>query len=167
MAWDEAGGERYLCQLSESRHPQYCWREEQPLQEALLGSYLGDMPHNWASAECIRYMRHILALEDGPHLRLLAGITWDQLAPGQPYRLAGTPTRFGQVDVDLEPLDGKQGWRLRFPSGRRTVAGHRFCSNYVRQPISSGHSRRTSAGNGAKISRPSIRPSDSGPCYEA
>ena len=94
--------------------PQYCWREEQPLQEALLGSYLGDMPHNWASAECIRHMRHILALEDGPDLRLLAGITEDQLAPGQPYRLGGTPTRFGRLDLDLEPLDQKQGWRLRF-----------------------------------------------------
>lgn len=94
--------------------PQYCWREEQPLQHALLGSYVGDMPHNWASAECIRYMRHILALEDGPDLRLLAGITADQLAPGQPYRLAGTPTRFGRLDLDLEPLDRKQGWRLSF-----------------------------------------------------
>ncbi|HUV97103.1 MAG TPA: hypothetical protein VMV98_06500, partial [Acidobacteriaceae bacterium] len=94
--------------------PQYCWREEQPLQHALLGSYVGDMPHNWASAECIRYMRHVLALEDGPDLRLLAGITEDQLVPGQPFRLTGTPTRFGRLNIDLEPLDRKQGWRLNF-----------------------------------------------------
>ena len=33
--------------------PQYCWREEQPLQNALVSNYVGDMPHNWASAECI------------------------------------------------------------------------------------------------------------------
>jgi hypothetical protein len=94
--------------------PQYCWREEQPLQHALLGSYVGDMPHNWASAECIRYMRHVLALEDGPDLRLLAGITEDQLTPGQPYRLAASPTRFGRVNIDLEPLDRMQGWRLSY-----------------------------------------------------
>jgi hypothetical protein len=94
--------------------PQYCWREEQPLQQALLGSYVGDMPHNWASAECIRYVRHVLALEDGPNLRLLAGITQDQLAPGQPCRLTATPTRFGRVNIDLEPLDRKRGWRLNF-----------------------------------------------------
>jgi hypothetical protein len=94
--------------------PQYCWREEQPLQQALLGSYVGDMPHNWASAECIRYMRHVLALEDGPDLRLLAGITQDQLAPGQPYKLTATPTRFGRLDIDFEPLDREQGWRLSF-----------------------------------------------------
>jgi hypothetical protein len=44
--------------------PLYCWREEQPLQLALAGQDWGDMPHNWASAECVRYLRHMLALED-------------------------------------------------------------------------------------------------------
>lgn len=94
--------------------PQYCWREEQPLQNALLGSYVGDMPHNWASAECIRYMRHIMALEDGPNLRLLAGITDGELALNSPYVLKGTPTRFGRLDLNFEPLDLNQGWRLSF-----------------------------------------------------
>jgi hypothetical protein len=59
-------------------------------------------------------MRHVLALEDGPNLQLLAGMTPDQLAPGQPYRMTATPTRFGRVNIDLEPLDRKQGWRLSF-----------------------------------------------------
>lgn len=93
--------------------PQYCWREEQPLQDALIGSYVGDMPHNWASAECIRYVRHILALEDGPNLRLLAGITAAELAAGKPYRLQASPTRFGRLDLNFEPLDRQRGWRLR------------------------------------------------------
>jgi len=92
--------------------PQYCWREEQPLQNALIGSYVGDMPHNWASAECIRYIRHILALEDGANLRLLAGITEGELSAGKPYALRGTPTRFGRLDLNLEPLDKGQRWRL-------------------------------------------------------
>ena len=62
--------------------PQYCWREEQPLQKCAGGQRtVGDMPHNWASAECIRYVRHMLALEDAAHLRLLAGITDGELAP--------------------------------------------------------------------------------------
>lgn len=94
--------------------PQYCWREEQPLQDALLGSYVGDMPHNWASAECIRYMRHIMALEDGPDLRLLAGFTEGELALNRPFVLKGTPTRFGRLDLNFEPLDRNQGWRLNF-----------------------------------------------------
>ncbi len=94
--------------------PQYCWREEQPLQNALVGTYVGDMPHNWASAECIRYVRHMLALEDGNHLRLLAGITLAELEPSKAYRLAATPTRFGRLDLQLEPLDRGRGWRFVF-----------------------------------------------------
>jgi hypothetical protein len=97
--------------------PQYCWREEQPLQNALVGSYVGDMPHNWASAECIRYIRHIFALEDGTSLRLLAGITEGELASGKPYILNATPTRFGRLDLQFEPLDRRQGWRLSFRRG--------------------------------------------------
>jgi hypothetical protein len=94
--------------------PQYCWREEQPLQNALVGSYIGDMPHNWASAECIRYVRHMLALEVATHLRLLAGITDGELAGRKEYVLTATPTRFGRLNLRLEPLDHGQGWRLQF-----------------------------------------------------
>ena len=94
--------------------PQYCWREEQPLQNALVRTYVGDMPHNWASAECIRYARHMLALEDGTLLRLLAGITGEELAAGGAYKLTGTPTRFGRLNLALEPLDRRQGWRLSY-----------------------------------------------------
>src|SRR5213079_836936 len=50
------------------------WREEQPLQHALVGQDWGDMPHNWASAECVRYLRHMFLLEDGPRMRLLEGM---------------------------------------------------------------------------------------------
>jgi hypothetical protein len=94
--------------------PQYCWREEQPLQNALVSSYIGDMPHNWASAECIRYVRHMLALEDATHLRLLAGITDGELAPRKEYVLTGTPTRFGRLNLRFVPLDRGHGWRLSF-----------------------------------------------------
>ena len=92
--------------------PLYCWREEQPLREGLNGTYVGDMPHNWASAECIRFLRHILALEDGDNLRLLTGVLAEDLTFGQPIRLTQSPTRFGRVSLDLEPLDRGRGWRL-------------------------------------------------------
>jgi hypothetical protein len=94
--------------------PQYCWREEQPLQDAFVMTYVGDMPHNWASAECVRFVRHMLALEDGAELRLLAGVTAAELAAGKPYALTATPTRFGRLDLKLEPLHGGQGWRLSY-----------------------------------------------------
>jgi hypothetical protein len=93
--------------------PLYCWREEQPLQHALAGQDWGDMPHNWASAECVRYLRHMLALEDNQSLRLLNGITSAELAPAARYSLQNSPTRFGRINLELEPA-GAQGWRLRF-----------------------------------------------------
>ncbi len=52
------------------------------MQNALTGKYQGDMPHNWASAECIRYLRHIGRLK-------LTGIT------GSAYKENG-----GIVEVD-------------------------------------------------------------------
>ncbi|MGA7294272.1 MAG: hypothetical protein WBW85_17190 [Terriglobales bacterium] len=96
--------------------PLYCWREEQPLQNALVGQDWGDMPHNWASAECIRYLRHMLALEDGKSLRLLDGITPTDLMPPARYTLRNSPTRFGRIDLDLEPV-GAGRWHLRFNRG--------------------------------------------------
>ncbi len=97
--------------------PLYCWREEQPLRGSLTADYVGDMPHNWASAECVLYLRHMLALEDGQALRLLAGIGDAELASGEPVNLAQSPTRFGRINMELEPLDRRQGWRLKFQRG--------------------------------------------------
>src|SRR3984957_1919155 len=89
--------------------PLYCWREEQPLQDALVGQDWGDMPHNWASAECVRYLRHMLVLEDGARLRLLEGISQADKA----YFLQQTPTRFGRVDLALEPT-GNGSAKVKF-----------------------------------------------------
>jgi hypothetical protein len=94
--------------------PLYCWREEQPLRGSLAASYVGDMPHNWASAECVLYLRHMLALEDGRSLRLLAGIGKPELAAGEPFAISGSPTRFGRISMRLEPLGRGHGWRLDF-----------------------------------------------------
>jgi hypothetical protein len=93
--------------------PLYCWREEQPLQRALIGQDWGDMPHNWASAECVRYLRHMFALEDGKSLRLLNGVTPAELTPSARYTLKDSPTRFGKIGLELEPV-GTRGWRLHF-----------------------------------------------------
>ncbi len=95
--------------------PLYCWREEQPLRGSNVAGYVGDMPHNWASAECILYLRHILALEDGSALRLLEGIGTQELALRQPFRVKQTPTRFGRLNLELTPRG--TGWRLKFERG--------------------------------------------------
>ncbi|HEX4309989.1 MAG TPA: hypothetical protein VHZ25_08160 [Acidobacteriaceae bacterium] len=91
--------------------PLRAWREEQPLQKALIGDNWGDMPHNWASAECIRYLRHMLVLEDGQKLRLLDGVLPSDLRERLPFSLAGSPTRFGRVSLTAEPW-GRRGWKV-------------------------------------------------------
>jgi hypothetical protein len=92
--------------------PLYCWREEMPLRGSALASYVGDMPHNWASAECVLYLRHMFALEDGAALRLLAGLTDQELSQKGPWTLEQTPTRNGRLDLRLAPGGG--GWRLEY-----------------------------------------------------
>jgi hypothetical protein len=104
--------------------PLYCWREEQPLQRALVGQDWGDMPHNWASAECVRYLRHMLALEDGQSLRLLEGITAAEIvgsgSGSDAYVLRDSPTRFGRISLTFEST-GARGWHLRFERARGPV----------------------------------------------
>lgn len=91
--------------------PTCCWREEQPFQDALLSRIWGDMPHNWASAECVRFLRHMFVLEDGGSLRLLEGVTDMELKSRKPCELQNTPTRFGRVSMSMEPAGG--GWKLQ------------------------------------------------------
>ncbi len=93
--------------------PLYAWREEQPLLGSALKEYVGDMPHNWASAECIRFLRHILILEDEKTLRLFEGLGEPDLIPGTPLSIASSPTRWGRVTLSLEKLDAK-AWVSKF-----------------------------------------------------
>jgi hypothetical protein len=104
-AWLYAGcGDKaadYLYAYANHAAPTRVWREEQPLRgnhALLLG---GDMPHNWASAEFIRLVRHLLVLERGETLELLAGLPKEWLVPGTPLRLEGTPTRFGPMSLHV------------------------------------------------------------------
>ena len=98
--------------------PLYCWREEQPTRGSLNADYNGDMPHNWASAMCVLYLRNMLALEDAQSLRLLAGVGDYELMAAKPFHLGHSPTRFGRISLYLEPLDTSRGWKLAFERGK-------------------------------------------------
>ncbi len=93
--------------------PLYAWREEQSLRGVKDPKYIGDMPHNWASAECIRYLRHALVLEDEKDLRLLQGVALQDLAEKKPFGITSTPTRWGKVSINLEPAPNKR-WRAQY-----------------------------------------------------
>ena len=77
------------------------WREEQSLQGEKYKK-VGDMPHNWASAEFIRLTIHLLALDRGAELHLLEGLPLGWTQRGMVTRLAGIATPFGPLNLELK-----------------------------------------------------------------
>ncbi|MGC9328569.1 MAG: hypothetical protein ACP5I1_13115, partial [Candidatus Hinthialibacter sp.] len=66
---------------------------------------VGDMPHNWASAEFIRLVRHLLVLERGNELHLFEGLPPTWLQPGAETRLRNIVTEFGPMSLELVVSD--------------------------------------------------------------
>jgi hypothetical protein len=92
--------------------PLLCWREEQrPVGEK--PGYVGDMPHNWASAEFVRLACHLLALERGSELHLLEGLPQAWVRPGKETALKQMPTIFGPVSLSLRLADDGRTATLR------------------------------------------------------
>lgn len=98
----------YLYAFANHATPTRVWREEQSLRGSQHGQKVGDMPHNWASAEFIRLVRNLLVFERGETLELLPGVPQEWLAPGATLRIE-TPTRFGTVKLRLQIDDHKRG----------------------------------------------------------
>ncbi len=98
--------------------PLLCWREEQnPRGEP--DTYIGDMPHNWASAEFIRMVRHMLILERGVELHLLEGMPSAWSHAGDVIRLNDIPTSFGSMGMSVRVAeDGQSGWIRIMPPVR-------------------------------------------------
>ena len=87
--------------------PLGCWREEQNPVGA-QPHYVGDMPHNWGSAEFIRLVRHLLVLERGAELHLFEGLPRAWAKPGDTVRLQEVPTSFGPLSLTLRvAADGR------------------------------------------------------------
>jgi hypothetical protein len=81
--------------------PTRVWREEQkPLGKGV--EEVGDMPHNWASAEFIRLTAHLLELDRGNELHLLEGMPAQWLKAGMTTRLNGVATPFGPLHMTVQ-----------------------------------------------------------------
>jgi hypothetical protein len=145
IRWNQGIG----CNVRLSNHasPLYCWREEQPTRGSLNSDYNGDMPHNWASAMCIIYLRDMFVFEDGPVLSLLAGVGDYELKAEEPFQIGQTPTRFGRIGLNLEPLNPQVGWRLKFEGGAGPQPAR------VELPATLGSRLTSSSVTGAKSSR--------------
>jgi len=87
--------------------PTLVWREEQSLKGATFRK-VGDMPHNWASAEFIRLTIHLLALDRGNDLHLFEGLPVEWTQPGMVTKLKGIATPFGALTLELKiAADGR------------------------------------------------------------
>lgn len=92
----------YLYAFANHAAPNGAWREEQAFTDTHSSEYLGDMPHNWASAEFVRHVRNLLVFEREEELELLPALPEVWLPdPGSPVVVESTPTRFGAVDLTL------------------------------------------------------------------
>lgn len=81
--------------------PTLVWREEQSLKGEKFRK-VGDMPHNWASAEFIRLAIHLLALDRGNELHLFEGLPREWTKPGMTTKLNGVATPFGALTMELK-----------------------------------------------------------------
>ena len=94
-----------LYSFGEHASPTLVWREEQSLKGAKFRK-VGDMPHNWASAEFIRLAIHMLAIDRGNELHLFEGLPKEWLLPGMVTRINGISTPFGELSFILR-VDGQ------------------------------------------------------------
>lgn len=88
--------------------PLYAWREEHNPRD-LQAKYVGDMPHNWASAEFLRLVVHLLALDRGQELHLFEGMPEEWLQPGMNTYFKDVNTVFGKLSFNLKvDITGKK-----------------------------------------------------------
>ncbi|MBN2506861.1 MAG: hypothetical protein JXQ71_09225 [Verrucomicrobia bacterium] len=119
--WVGDGGKaaRTLYAFGNHASPLLCWREEH-MPQGQGDARVGDMPHNWASAEFIRLVRHCLALERGNELHLFQGFPAAWARPGAVTRMHGIATEFGPLSLEFTVArDGRSGV-LHLTPPRRT-----------------------------------------------
>jgi hypothetical protein len=80
--------------------PTLVWREEQkPLGKG--NEEVGDMPHNWASAEFIRMVVHMIQLDRGKDLHLFEALPKQWARAGAVTKLNGIRTPYGPINLSL------------------------------------------------------------------
>jgi len=90
--------------------PLLAWREEHNPRD-LPRHFVGDMPHNWASAEFVRLAIHLLAIDRGNELHLFEGLPKEWVSPGMETALRQVATPFGELTFTLNvDNSGKEAW---------------------------------------------------------
>ncbi|KAA6300849.1 MAG: hypothetical protein EZS26_003014 [Candidatus Ordinivivax streblomastigis] len=102
--WIGEGQRAYQSLYAFANHasPLYAWREEQSPRDLDPSKYVGDMPHNWASAQFAGLAVHLLALDRGNELHLLEGLPPEWIQPGMKTALKDIATPFGKLSFTLQ-----------------------------------------------------------------
>lgn len=102
-----AGDERFfelLQSVADLASPTGQWPEA--IHPQVPGGCMGDGQHGWAAAEFVVMMRNAFLREEGDTLVLGGGVTQAWLASGQRVSFGPAPTRFGPVEISVEPRPG-------------------------------------------------------------
>jgi hypothetical protein len=115
---DGAKAAQTLYAFANHASPLLVWREEH-MPVGRGDGFVGDMPHNWASAEFIRLVRHSLVLERGTELHLLEGIPPTWFKAGDRTRVRQLTTEFGPMSMDVEVAADGRSATVRVEPPRR------------------------------------------------
>ncbi len=111
----------YLYAFANHAAPSRVWREEQSLTHSHAAEYCGDMPHNWASAEFIRLVRHLILFEKQGNLEIFPGLP-EQWLPqkNKDLILERTPTKYGEVTISFKLLnEGEYEFNFNLEQGNK------------------------------------------------
>ncbi len=100
MQWlgDTKGIPQLLYDYANHSSPTMVWREEQkPVGKG--NEEVGDMPHNWASAEFIRMVVHMIELDRGKDLHLFEALPAQWVRANDVTKLTGLRTPFGRINL--------------------------------------------------------------------
>ncbi|MGC8886753.1 MAG: hypothetical protein ACP5MG_06305 [Verrucomicrobiia bacterium] len=98
--------------------PLMVWREEQ-MPAGKGENYVGDMPHNWASAEFIRLLRNCLVLERENELHLLEGFPQCWIKPGASIKVNKILTEFGEISFEMRFSQNGKSCEIKLNPPRR------------------------------------------------
>ena len=100
------------------------WREEQSLRGEPYKK-VGDMPHNWASAEFIRLAVHLLALDRGDELHLLEGMPAQWLGAGHGHAAQRRRHALRPAPPDGAGIKRRRDGNAECPTAGRELQGGR------------------------------------------
>jgi len=104
--------------------PTLVWVEEQYPVGQMRGEIdWGDMPHNWASAEFIRLVRHLMIFERGSELHLLEGMPEAWTQPGDQTQLTDISTTFGNISLTVKMAEDGQSASITVDPPKRQIPG--------------------------------------------